>query len=116
VPNEKAWKDFLAKKSEKKKNEESISALTLTRAAVDARILTGHPAWDKYLSYLQAMLEESMKVLENLETLLLSPATLEPQDLAVAKTRYLCVNERVETLRLAMKLPEEIKKLTSEQS
>src|SRR6476659_1604551 len=58
--------DWKAQQAEKVKEREASRRVTyaealLRQAEVDARLLTGHPAWDKYLSQVQVLMESAIK-------------------------------------------------------
>ena len=55
------------------------------REAVTAKELTGHPAWDKYLTYVQARIEETEHLLRDFEEKLIASDVVEYTELLKAK-------------------------------
>ncbi len=58
--------DWKARQAEQVSQREHSRRVTyaealLKQAAVESRLLTGHPAWDKYLSQVQALLDDAVK-------------------------------------------------------
>ncbi len=58
--------DWKVQQAEKVKERESSRRVAyaealLKQAAVESRLLTGHPAWDKYLTQVQAILDGAIK-------------------------------------------------------
>lgn len=83
-----------------------INEAFLQQAAVEAALLTGHEAWDKYLSRLQVLVEEAQHELHGLYDKLGGPLSEEQVRLA-----YISINvfhERLRVLNHCMSLPKDL--------
>lgn len=86
--------------------EKPVNTAFLQQAAVEASLLTGHEAWDKYLSRLQVLVEEAQHELHGLYDKLGGPLSEEQVRLA-----YISINvfhERLRVLKHCMSLPKEL--------
>lgn len=91
---------------EQKVREKSVNTAFLQQAAVDAKLLTGHEAWDTYLSRLQVLVDDAQVELKGIYDKLGSPLTDEQVRLA-----YISINvftERLRVLTHCMTLPKEL--------
>jgi hypothetical protein len=99
----------LAKKQQEEKAKTNEPALyMLERAAVDAKMLTGSPYWDKYLTQLQASIEGSERQREEIEARLCSPDTVNNEEIMRLKIVLAEVRGRIEAWTAALRLPTEI--------
>lgn len=80
----------------------------LQSAAVSVEQLTGQPAWDRYLSYLQAAVEVSEKHVQSLISTLASPNLVSGDDIIRLKIMIESVNSRIITLNACMSIPKVI--------
>lgn len=86
--------------------EKSVQVSMLKQAAVEAKLLTGHQAWDAYLSRLQVLVDEAQGELNGLYERMGGPLTEEQLRLA-----YISINvftERLRVLKHCMSLPHEL--------
>ncbi len=86
--------------------EKPVNTAFLQQAAVEAKLLTGHVAWDAYLSKLQVLVTEAQGELNGLHEKLGGPLTEEQLRLA-----YISINvftERLRVLKHCMALPKEL--------
>lgn len=97
------WKKQQAKVVVK---EKPVNTAFLQQAAVEAKLLTGHVAWDAYLSKLQVLVDEAQGELNGLHEKLGGPLTEEQLRLA-----YISINvftERLRVLKHCMSLPKDL--------
>lgn len=80
----------------------------VARAIPEMQKLTGRPEWDKYLTYLEGILQATDKELVNLRSKLESPMYWKTEDLVQLKAEVIRLKERYETIDTLMKLPKEI--------
>lgn len=86
--------------------EKPIHVAMLKQAAVEAKLLTGHQAWDAYLSRLQVLVDEAQAELHGLYERMGGPLTEEQLRLA-----YISINvftERLRVLKHCMTLPHDL--------
>lgn len=86
--------------------EKPVNTAFLQQAAVEAKLLTGHVAWDTYLSKLQVLVDEAQGELNGLYEKLGGPLTEEQLRLA-----YISINvftERLRVLKHCMSLPKDL--------
>ncbi len=89
---------------------ETTSNLRMVRqAAVNAEKLTADPAWDQFLSYLQAIHSDTEKLAQTCLNTLSDPNVVNPDQLIAAKIAKIRCDDRLAMLELVMKLPKEIK-------
>lgn len=100
------WKAARKRLDEKKDRPAAFNERLLRQASVDSTILTGHPAWDKYLERLQAELETAQSELKSLHDKLSTPLTNEQIHLSYVAINV--IHERIRVLSFAMTLPKEI--------
>lgn len=84
----------------------AVNEAFLQQAAVEASLLTGHEAWDKYLSRLQVLVDEAHHELKGIYAKLGGPLSEEQVRLA-----YISINvfhERLRVLNHCMSLPKEL--------
>jgi len=80
----------------------------IARAAPEMTVLTGTTEWDKYLTYLQAMLEYIERKIEYTRKSLLDPNVWGIEELTVIKMDLLKFEDRKELLEFVMELPQEL--------
>ncbi len=80
----------------------------IARAAPEMTVLTGTAEWDKYLTYLQAMLEYIEGKIEYTRKSLLDPNVWGIEELTVIKMDLLKFEDRKELLEFVMELPQEL--------
>lgn len=97
------WKKQQAKGTVR---EKPVNTAFLQQAAVEAKLLTGHQAWDAYLSRLQVLVDEAQAELDGLHEKMGGPLTEEQLRLA-----YISINvftERLRVLKHCMSLPHDL--------
>jgi len=100
------------KKAKQKGKPEPIQTVTqILRAAPPMEILTNSEEWDKFLSYLQPLVERSEQESAYLKDKLTDPTIIKHEELVFLKLAYTRQTERTEVLKLVMSLPKEIIKL-----
>lgn len=100
---EAAWKEHQASRMVR---EKPVNEAFLQQAVVEARLLTGHEAWDAYLGKLQVLVDEANAEVKGLYEKLSGPLSEEQVRLA-----YISLNvfhERLRVLRYCMSLPKEL--------
>lgn len=94
------------REKDKPVREKVVQTSLLKQAAVEAKLLTGHQAWDAYLSRLQVLVDEAQGELNGLYECMGGPLTEEQLRLA-----YISINvfsERLRVLRHCMSLPHDL--------
>ena len=94
------------REKEKPVREKVVQTSLLKQAAVEAKLLTGHLAWDAYLSRLQVLVDEAQGELNGLYERMGGPLTEEQLRLA-----YISINvftERLRVLKHCMSLPHDL--------
>lgn len=95
------------KKKEKLQSEENSNKFAL-RTSVEMTRLTGSEEWDKYLTYLQGLLETSNVRIGELEEKILSPEIFGHDDMIKLKSQIIQFRERSTVLEFVMSFPKEI--------
>lgn len=80
----------------------------LRQAAVGAELLTGNEHWDRYLSYLQAAVEETERQREGFQAIVNDAKTVDHGQLLVAKLAMAECRARIEAWKVAMSLPRDL--------
>lgn len=83
----------------------------IMRAAVKAEALTGDPAWDEFLSYIQHGLNSTTKQRDECMSQMMNPSINNPNDLANIRMLIIRFNERIEVLTGVLALPKQIKQM-----
>lgn len=76
----------------------------LAQASLKAEHVTGHPAWDQFLSFIQAAIERERKALVSHETALRDPRVWR-EELHDAKIALLQSQERIRAWEAVMAVP-----------
>jgi len=106
MPSQIDWKEAQKRLNEKKDRPTAFNERLLRQASADSALLTGHPAWDKYLERLQAELDTAQSELTALHNTLSTPLTNEQIHLSYVAINV--IHERIRVLSFAMSLPKEI--------
>jgi len=80
----------------------------IEQAAVSAENMTGHPAWDRFLSYIQAAIEETERHRGVLLEMLSDPIIVDHDTLIRAKMGLKECDGRLDAWRTTILLPKEI--------
>ena len=78
------------------------------RAAPQMELLTGSEEWDKYLSYIQPLLENAKIQKENITQQLLNPSLFDAEKIFQLKSEHLRMTERIEVIETLMTFPKQI--------
>lgn len=100
------WKEARQRLSQPKESVRTFNERLLRQASVDSALLTGHPAWDKYLERLQAELDLAKSELKSLHEKQGTPLTNEQIHLSYVAINV--IHERIRVLSFAMSLPNTI--------
>lgn len=77
----------------------------LAQASLKAEHVTGHPAWDQFLSFVQAAIERERKALVSHETALRDPRIVDHDTLLSAKVALIRCQERIWSWEAMMAIP-----------
>jgi len=92
----------------KKKPKAEVVSMETLRAAPQMELLTNSEEWDKYLSYIQPLLEKAKLDKENITQKLLSPLLFDAEKMAQLKSEIIRMTERIEVLEVIMTFPKQI--------
>lgn len=98
-----------AKRNGERLKERESQLTALVRAAVPTERLTSNPDWNTYLSYLQGLVEETEKVVKQLEVQLNEGEVYEHASMLLLKSRIQRGKERIAAFTLAMEIPGRLK-------
>jgi hypothetical protein len=82
---------------------------TIQQAALAAETVTGDPAWDRMLSFMQAALEDARKAHSAATAALLDPRLVGHDAMLLVKLNVAVAAERIRTLEAVIALPAELK-------
>ena len=77
----------------------------LAQASLKAEHVTGHPAWDQFLTFIQAAIERERKALVSHETTLRNPLIVAHNDMLAAKVALVRCQERIWAWEAVMAIP-----------
>lgn len=80
----------------------------IRQAGVKAGLLTGHPHWDTFLSYIQAAVESLEAVAQGFEDVLCDPTVVENSELLKAKIGLAECRAQIRTLNSVISLPKDL--------
>lgn len=83
----------------------------IQQQAIRAEHLTGDPAWDQYLSYVQAQIDQAKKNRDGFMARLSSPNLVNADQVSLARVSIIRLDQMVAALEWAIALPSQIKKL-----
>jgi hypothetical protein len=83
---------------------------TITQAALAAETMTGDPAWDRMLSFIQAALEEAKQAKQAAESALVDPRVVNHEAILLLKMNAALAAERIRTLDAVIRLPADLKR------
>jgi hypothetical protein len=90
--------------------------MMLRRAEADAKALTGHPAFDNFMTYLQGRIDEIDSETANLKRQLFSPAQFNFAEIAQLQSQVVRNDLVVATLREIMAWPAQVLAAATEES
>lgn len=85
----------------------------LAQAAIKAESVTGDPAWDTYLSYIQRAIDVAKQQRAQHVAALASPNMVGDDKIAIARNAIFQMDERIRCLEWTINMPAEIKKVGS---
>lgn len=99
------WKETLVKPADAERQTDIRLAI---RAAVHVEHLTKNEIWDQFLGYLQGGLEECQKRVETYRMTLLSPYTVDHQEILRAKLVIADLEGQARAVQWIMEMPKAI--------
>lgn len=102
----------LADKKSTAGNDRTILA-GLAQAALKAEAVTGDPAWDTYVSYIQRALNVARERRQAAMEQVSSPRLVNPDQIAAIRNQILLCDERIRVLEIVVNMPAEIKRVGS---
>jgi hypothetical protein len=108
VFSKKDFDDLNKTKKTNLKHHDRVTLEEITRAAPQMEVLTGSEEWDKYLTYLQALLETIKYNIEQAQHTMLDPFSWNTETLTKCKMDLLKLEDRKDLLEFVMKLPKEL--------
>lgn len=107
----KDFTDSLREKVAGQKQEQRAALEMLKRAALSTDMLTGDPAWDEFLSYVQYHVEAINREKAAAMAQLMNPGLHDPNALANVRMLIIRLSERMEVLTQIIALPKKIKEI-----
>lgn len=101
----------MKKKAAEAKAGKTAGLEILKRAALAADMMTGDPAWDEFLSYVQHHLETATRERNNAMAQLMSPQLHDPNTLANVRMLIIRLGERIAVMTEIIALPKKIKEM-----
>lgn len=83
----------------------------IEQAGIAASLVTGDPAWDVFLSYIQRAIEDAQHSREGWMVSLVDPRTVDPEKVARARMAVMTIDERIKALQWVIEMPVGIKKV-----
>jgi len=80
----------------------------LQQAAVDAKYLTGEQSWDKFLSFVQAAMEETEKQMFQAQALMVDEHVISHEAMLQFKMEYLQAKAQAQAYRAVIALPSQL--------
>ncbi len=80
----------------------------IAQAAVNTNLLLGDPIWDRFLTYIQAAIEETQAQLAEWQAKLSSPTLVNYEDLIRIKLAVAECTARIEAWTVIIQLPKEL--------
>lgn len=82
-----------------------INERLLQQAVVDSELLVGHPGWDKYLTHIQAVLDEARGDLKHKQSMI--GGAYKDEDLRLIQCEIRELSGRISALEYCMTLPKQ---------
>lgn len=92
----------------KKQKKAEVVNLEVKRAAPQMEVLTNSEEWNKYLSFIQPLLEQAKEHLNEISQNLLNPSLFEAEKIFQLKSEHIKMTERVHVLEVLMSFPKQI--------
>lgn len=102
------YDEFAKSKKTNLKHRDRVNLEEIQRAAPQMELLTGTEEWDKYLTYLQSLLESIELNIEHSKAVMLNPHSWNTEDLIREKMNLLKFEDRKDLLEFVMGLPKEL--------
>lgn len=90
------------------KKEPKVVSPEIIRTAPQMEYLTNSEEWNKYLSYVQTLLEQARSNQENITSQLLNPSLFETEKMFQLKSEHVRMTERIEVIEALMSFPKQI--------
>jgi len=104
----KEWTEHVAEKANTKARESRPGLEMLQQAAVKSSSLTGNPAWDTFLSYLQAAVDTTKLQRDAFQDKLTDPDLVNTEEMLRLKSNITRCSERIIAWETAISLPKDI--------
>lgn len=99
-------------KTQRKPGADEASRLRMIQqSAVRSDQMTGDPAWDTYLSYVQAQIDGLKKSRDDFRVRLASPQMVNQDQISLVRISLIRADDRIAALEWAIQLPSLIKKM-----
>jgi hypothetical protein len=91
-----------------KQKKPEVVNLEAVRAAPQMEVLTNSEEWNKYLSYVQPILESAKEQKTSITQQLLNPTLFDAEKMAQLKSEIIRMTERIEVIETLMTFPKQI--------
>lgn len=91
--------------------EDRTNLRMIQQAAVAMDLMTTDAAWDKFLSYIQAQIENSTKRRATIVTDIASPTLTSSDQIALRRNEIFRLDEQIRTLNWVIAMPSQLKQL-----
>ena len=108
MPDRKDFDEFLDNRVKEQRKEQIPHLKMASQAAVSAEQLTGHPAWDRYLQTIKALIGAAEGHREMWSEILHDPKVVNIDAIIKAKIGYAECNSRAQAWKAVLDLPAEI--------
>ena len=108
IPSHGEWQEQAKKARAEKAAEHAPQLQMLRQAAFQAEMLTGIPAFDQFLSYLAAAVEDTEGHLKAFEAILADPKVVDTEAIMLAKIAMTECRGRLDAFNAAISLPKDI--------
>ena len=104
------FSDLLAKRRTLAEVNARPVAEQAARAAVSMQNVTGDPDWDRFLTYIQATIEDANKAKAGHESAVMDPRLTNADAIMVHKVQALLMGERIRVLEAVLAIPADLKR------
>ena len=98
----------LAEAKAKQAQQTMESLRQMQQASVEAEKLTGDPMWDRFLTYVQAAIENTRRWVESMKAMLEDPNLVGADDVARIRINIMLGNERIRAWQAMIDMPKEM--------
>lgn len=106
-------KEYETERPKQTPREDRQTLTMIHQAALKAEQVTGDPAWDQYLSYLQSAIEKRTQIRTRLMTDLANPSLVNAEQINQRRIMVFQIDATIDILNVVISLPSDIKKLGS---